>query len=300
MCHSGQEVRRQQKTNAALSEEWARRHGIYYHDLQAKIMLNPGDSRCLQLGMCVCGQHEESSPDSWFLSQNVRHMMAEIFRKQKSQDSQERLLLQGHAIVLRCAANPDPPVPRTEVDMDSEGPATDIWLQPGHVHFGNWNFTAVQLEEEWDSASHLTDETVRVLQALSHYLDPTVKRVRTATRHYKELLDFDKPWWLSIWRISEVELHWPEGHSSEAVPVVACCEPRQVWRGTCEEAMLRQTGPKTAPSQSAAGQQRTKRARTGNGVAAADAAQDADQFMLAPPVLAEGPFQTFPNDSCKL
>ena len=233
MCRQGQDVRRMNKTNDDVLKAWTRRHGIYYHNQQPSVRLNPAASRCMQLGMCVCSQHADSSPNSWQLSSNVRAAMATIFWKKKQESSEERRLLEDHCIVLRFALSHEGPSQRSICKQ--EQPRTDIWLHPGHVHFGNWLFTAMQMGEDYAPEYTLPD-AVRLLSAPCQFFDPNLEKVRTATAHYKACLGFTKTWWMSVWRISEVEEHWPVGGTCEQVPVVACAaEPVLVWRGADAE-----------------------------------------------------------------
>ena len=62
-------VRREFKLNSLLQSRWSHRCRIHFHAEQPSIkklsnIFRP--SRCLLLGLCVCGHHPGSCPDAWF------------------------------------------------------------------------------------------------------------------------------------------------------------------------------------------------------------------------------------------
>ena len=232
MLHdAGQDVRRGFRTNAGLLDEWQRRHRLYIHEQQKKIHRNPADTRCLQLGTCVCGKTKRSS-DAWRFFLNLREVFKRVFWKQQQRLSPERELLAAHAIVFQFETD------ATAADAgDGADLPASVWLHPGYVHYGTWQFAAVHLQEV---ASDLPEEqavvAVRWLQVLSSADDPAASRTQTCIDHVKTLLDLEKAWAISMWRISEEERDWPLDETSSTVPVRACdVERAVVWRGLAEQ-----------------------------------------------------------------
>ena len=187
---------------------------------------------------------------------NVREFLSRLCRKQKQRVTEFREKLEAHALVFRFAAQDAEaePVPAAE-------PAgTAVWLHPGYVHFGSWNFAAVHLRQIATDMPEREARGLRWLRIDSSDEDPAAARVQTCIDHFKALLAFDQAWCLSLWVISEEESDWPADETSSTVPVRACAvEPCVIWRGSSEEDRRRkQTARKRMVPQPKAGSKKPR------------------------------------------
>ena len=257
MCSAGKPIRQDLGTSKQLHDTWKERHTVYFDKEQEKIKGNAAESMCHQLGMCVCGQHQGSSPESLMLWENLRIVFKQVFWKRKKQPSpMRRLLEEDHRIVVQfqavevqleialAEAEPlacHPPSPKPQ----------DVWLSLGYIHFGNWHFAALQM-----FASHELHPMTGVAEKFQlldvDFRDGCNSRdhmVRTDLGHVKRLLDFAWKWKVTFWQITDEEKYWPILRESTCVPVVLCdCESFVFWQGLSQEKEKRRQAAEKAAS----------------------------------------------------
>ena len=230
-------------TSKHLDQVWRERHSVYYDREQKKITGEAKTSICHDLGMCVCGKADGSSPESLWLWENLKQFFKKWFWKKQKKPSPLRKLLEERRIVVQFeAAQPDldhelEAIDTDTVHADSSLPETlpkDLWFCPAFLHYGNWHFAALQLfgSNDCPKAATASDK----FQMLDVGTDSqAADRVLNDVKLFKTLVNFDFMW--SFWQISDREELWTMDNSSACVPVVPCdCEQFFVWAGLLNEA----------------------------------------------------------------
>ncbi len=185
--------------------------------------------------MCVCGQHDGSSQESFWLWENLRAFFRKDFWKKKKVPSALRVLLEEHRIVIQFSAVQF--VPASEPQSLPE----DVWFCPAYVNYGNFHFAALQLfpsDELPQRATDLFSTDVQMLQV--GHPQSASGMVLNDVELFRATVSFACKLQCRFWQICDETELWPIGNSSEHLPVVPCqSDPFFVWQGLQGEKLLR-------------------------------------------------------------
>lgn len=220
---------------------------------------------CAQLGVCVCGAYS----DNMFFFLKLKQWMSHVFwKKRKTKEkSFERKLLEEGLVILQLS-----PVPvateSTTVGTD-DLPAIDlpaeslpvlqqpVFLHVGETNFSTWHFGVMLLdmvEQSVGSNASLLAPTLTLTPA-----QPSEDSNRDAhprlgiysdMEAFKELLDLNFSWCVSVLTISFVEADWPLPLiiQDPTIPVRKRDEVTEfvLWHGSSQEAKARKLAAEAA------------------------------------------------------
>ncbi len=122
---------------------------MFYHAQQPKICIDNNKlftpSVCYTHSVCVCGKQPKSCPDALHLFNRLVSKMRQIFTKTKTHVSEQRLLLETGAIVLRIRSSSVEDV--LEGVQPGSAFAAEYFVHVGYINFKTWSFTILRLTQ---------------------------------------------------------------------------------------------------------------------------------------------------------
>ena len=244
---SSAKFRREHKTKASLAHAFTKHTRVHYHQNEPAIKPSISEFKpklCLTLGVCVCGEGPQSSPDAFLFWQKVRQLLqGNLAKPRKQAKPAARLAAERHSVIMGFQASPG----WTESQHTEAGdPQETLYFHLGYMNFSSWHFGGCQMYAV-DSGDPILQTVLRSDVLQLRVLQPADAgpscSVFSDVQWFAARINFEQAWKITFYQVCLDEDCWQRADTSSSIVPVCSLEPAIggiVWHGSAYEASMRE------------------------------------------------------------